>query len=134
MYNSLFVTFYIDLILIVSVVIITVCCNKEQKPDNKEKELSGKMNDVKLCSYCGQEYHVPKRCVQFIALKNACSRESYVQRRLKVNDIKGYCAAGVLPYYCIGKCFKFLVAEEIRDNVKKYNFIGGKRESKNETP
>lgn len=52
------------------------------------------------------------------------------------NDLKGFCSAGVIPYYIDSKTNKIyiLVAKETRNNETKYCFIGGKRDHIDEMP
>lgn len=63
--------------------------------------------------------------------KKLCSLESYIGD-LKENDLRGYCAAGIMLFTRHRKHLVFI--SEMRDNIKKLNFIGGKRNFDDQTP
>lgn len=89
-----------------------------------------------LCGYCDEEYHPPKICTVFRRIKSLCTTEDYIGKELLQNDMEGCCAAGVIPFVFDkeSKKYKFFVTQEKRYGNLKYNFLGGKRNERCETP
>lgn len=89
-----------------------------------------------LCKYCNKNCNRfgidVKYCPRFKPLKHGCSKSDYIAESDKIvdKDILGFCAAGFFIYHDDN----ILVALETREGKELFNFIGGKRESKSETP
>jgi len=90
---------------------------------------------METCSYCS-EIHEIKLCPVFKALRLATSKNTYTcyNGHVKKEDFLGCCAAGVMPQIVKdGRCY-YLLAYECRNEIIAYNFLGGKRNKKSETP
>lgn len=86
------------------------------------------------CGYCQQIGHRLSFCPQFESIKNAASQKSYVAQTIQPSEEQGFCAAGLVPYVNYEGDIKVLMIQETRRGQIKYNFMGGKRDYKVETP
>jgi hypothetical protein len=92
-----------------------------------------KKNDVINCGLCSEK-HILKICPVFSDHKKKCSKTNYIGK-LKNEDLNGFCAAGICLYYRTADgYFNILMIEETRNEIKKYNFLGGRRDFFSETP
>ena len=91
-----------------------------------------KINDS--CSFCLKPGHIKKSCSTFMELKITGTKTSYVESKLRENDLHGFSSAGFLVYIKYDNKYYALLAKENRHNLCKYNFIGGKRDYLTETP
>lgn len=86
------------------------------------------------CKYCGKRKCNPygidvKYCPLFHPIKMATASEDYVLPKLQPHEENGYCAAG----FFIKQNGKVLMIQETRGGITLYNFIGGKREYREES-
>lgn len=91
------------------------------------------------CKFCAgvsetEQTHDRSSCRLFKQLKAATSQDSYIDAKLRVNDEKGFAAAGaVLVYRTPEKTTEVLMAREDRREGDRLNFLGGKRLEQKET-
>ena len=110
----------------------------------KKPSIGGHLNEsssstcapIPPCGYCRVEIHPPKECRMFDEFKKNCTKTNY-RSTLKNNDLAGFCAAGVaviITNLADGNNKYVLMIRETRADKFLLNFIGGKRESRGETP
>lgn len=94
----------------------------------------------RICMYCYSLDHIMKDCPEYRIDTDGCSNDDYFinhnfDKKVRKNDLKGFRSAGIFPY-TINKdgSIHVLMVFEKRGEKSRYNFIGGKRESKEETP
>jgi 8-oxo-dGTP pyrophosphatase MutT (NUDIX family) len=89
-----------------------------------------------ICSYCHIRGHVAKSCPEFQLAKSRCTSGNYVSTQgLNPLDSTGCCAAGVYAYYVATDGVKYvLMAQEERQGKLLMNFLGGRRNTREETP
>lgn len=94
--------------------------------------------DVKVfnCAWCNG-LHQMKRCPEFIEAKQATTTLPYYAKIMRMRDeeVNGFAAAGTMTRR-IGPngTLQLLLIREFRNGVSSFNFIGGKRDNKVETP
>lgn len=80
------------------------------------------------CMFGCVEQHSLKKCPVFNERKKICTPYPYLDDFLRIQDVHGFCAAGILPYVIIeGEIYMFLLLEN-RGKTMAYNFAGGGRE------
>ena len=93
------------------------------------------------CKYCNGMNHKMKDCPEYRIDTDACSKDDYYikggrfNEDVRKNDLKGFRAAGHLAHTINkdGRIYVLMIMEK-REGKCLYNFIGGKRDSKDETP
>jgi hypothetical protein len=89
---------------------------------------------TKFCKFCYHGYHIPKYCPNFQKYKTQTTTKSEIFTYIKKNDLRGFCSAGVLLHTIYQNKIYILLIKELREDKYGYNFVGGKREYRRETP
>jgi len=90
------------------------------------------------CSFCDQNGHTRQNCTEFKQRKAATTTLPYMCKllRLRKEEMDGFSAAGLLLWHKSENAneISYLMIKETRQNMAKWNLIGGKREHFTETP